>query len=230
MFDKKKILLMIFVLMSFVICAAFDASATEKKSVILIDPAHGGKDQGIELTNDIAEKDIALAVALSIKKELSSEKNIEVILTRDSDKTVDLAERKKIIEKVKPDFLISIHVNGGFGKNASGFEIYYPEYGENNINENKKTKDNTQQLKNKCQNDSLGMAKIVQENLNVLFPRKGRGLRKADLPVIDGLAIPALTVEMSFATNAEDKKKLLTLKTQTDISKALAKSVKTFFR
>jgi N-acetylmuramoyl-L-alanine amidase len=74
------------------------------------------------------------------------------------------------------------------------------------------------------------MAKIVDDNFKILFPRKSRGLRKADLPVTDGLLIPALVVEMNFATNPEDKKKMLSLKTQTDISKALAKSVKTFFR
>ena len=96
--------------------------------------------------------------------------------------------------------------------------------------EKKTAKDDKLQLKNKCQNDSLKMAKIVQENLNALFPRKGRGLRKADLPVADGLLVPALAVEMSFATNSEDKKKLLSLKTQTEISKTLAKSIKTFFR
>ena len=230
MFDKKKILLILCVLISFFICVTVVMSATGKKRVIVIDPAHGGKEQGIKLTNDVAEKDITLAVALSMKKELSGEKNLEVILTRDSDKTIDLEDREKSIEKIKPDFVISLHVNGGFGKNASGFELYYPEYSENKIKEKKTIKDETRQLKNKCQNDSLTMAKNIQKNLNILFPRKGRGLRRADLPVIDGLLIPALAVEMNFATNAEDKKKMLSLKTQTDISKALVKSVKTFFR
>ena len=231
MFDKKKILLMFILLMFFLICSTFELSATGKKHVILIAPAHGGQDQGIKLTNNIAEKDITLAVALFMKKELSRDNNLEVILTRDSDKAVDPEDLRKNIGKIKPDFLISLHVNGGFGKNASGFELYYPECDESIIIKGKKkVKDDTRQLKNKCQNDSLGMAKIVQENLTVLFPRKGRGLRKADLPVIDELLVPALVVEMSFATNSEDKKKLLSLKTQTDISKALAKSVKTFYR
>jgi N-acetylmuramoyl-L-alanine amidase len=230
MFDKKKILLMFCILISFFICTTSNLYATGKKSIIIIDPAHGGKDQGIKLTNDVAEKDITLAVALSIKKELSSEKNMEIILTRDSDKTVDSEERKKNIEKIKPDFFISLHVNAGFGKNASGFELYYPEYYENNVKEKKTAKDEKSQVQNKCQNDSLKMAKIVQENLNILFPRKGRGLRKADFPVVEGVLVPALAVEMSFATNSEDKKKLLSIKTQTDISKAMAKSIKTFFR
>ena len=230
MFDKKKILLMFCILASFFICTTFNLYATGKKHIILIDPAHGGKDQGIKLTNDVAEIDITLAVSLSMKKELSGEKNMEIILTRDSDKTVDAEERRKNIEKIKPDFFISLHVNAGFGKNASGFELYYPVFDENDVKEKKTVKNEKSQVQNKCQNDSLKMAKIVQENLNILFPRKGRGLRKADFPVIEGVIVPALAVEMSFATNSEDKKRLLSIKTQTDISKAMAKSIKTFFR
>lgn len=230
MFNKKNILLIFGILVCFLFCVALNLSAAGKKYVILIDPAHGGKDQGIKLTSDVYEKDITLAVALSIKKELLKESNLEVVLTRDSDKTVTEEDRKTNIEKIKPDFLLSLHVNGGFGKNASGFELYYQGLSENIIKGKKTAKDDKLQIKNKCQNDSLTMAKIVQENMNTLFPRKNRGLRKADLLVTDGLLVPALVVEMGFATNSEDKSKLLSSKTQTEISKSLAKSIKTFYR
>jgi N-acetylmuramoyl-L-alanine amidase len=231
MTNKKKVLFYLSIIaMAFLFCGISDIVAAEKKVVIIIDPAHGGKDKGVKLNDDVAEKDITLAIALSLKKELAREKNIEIILTRDADKTVDLEERKEIIEKIKPDFFLSLHVNGGFGKNASGFEIYYPEFNEDMKTERKTVKDDKAKLQNKCQNSTLKMAKIVQENLNVLFPRKGRGLRKADLPVTEGVLVPALAVEMSFATNSDEKKKLLSSNTQMDISKSLAKSIKTFFR
>jgi len=216
------------ILMSLLIFTSGDLSAAGKKKIILIDPAHGGKEQGIKLNKDVSEKDITLRVALSIKQLLAKENNLEVFLTRDSDKTVDLEDRKDSVKKIKPDILLSLHVNGGFGKEASGFELYYPEFGEEAVKEKKAAKDNTSALKNKCQNESLRMAKIIQGNMNALFPRKGRGLRKADLPVTDGLLVPAVSVEMGFATNPEDKKKLLSVNTQTEIAKALAKSIKSF--
>src|SRR5208283_855909 len=230
MFNKKNLLLIIGIFVCFLFCAACELSAMEKKHIILIDPAHGGEDQSIKLTNDVYEKDITLAIARFIKRELSKESNLEVVLTRDSDKTVTEEDRKKSIGKIKPDFFLSLHVNGGFGRNASGFELYYQGLSEDIIKGKKTAKDDKLQVKNKCQNDSVAMAKIIQENLNTLFPRKGRGLRKADLPVTDGLLVPALVVEMGFATNSEDKSKLLNLKTQAEISKSLAKSIKTFFR
>jgi N-acetylmuramoyl-L-alanine amidase len=37
-------------------------------------------------------------------------------------------------------------------------------------------------------------------------------------------------VEIGFATNSEDKKKLLSPNTQVEIAQALAKSIKSFFR
>ena len=216
--------------MPLLFCIFFEASAAEKKMIILLDPAHGGKDKGLTLNSDVSEKDITLAVALAIQKELSAENKMQVVLTRNQDKMVDLEDRREVIEKIKPDFLMSLHVNGGFGKEAAGFEIYYPECNEKTTTDKKTSKAERPNLQNRCQSDSLKMAKIVQENMSNLFPRKGRGLRKADLPVTDGFQIPALSVEMGFATTAEDKKKLLAAKTQMEIAKALAKSIKTFSR
>ncbi|MBN1471336.1 MAG: N-acetylmuramoyl-L-alanine amidase [Syntrophaceae bacterium] len=231
MFNKRKVLLYLGIaVMAFIVSGMSDIVAAEKKRVIVIDAGHGGKDRGVQLNDKIAEKDITLAIALFIQQELAKEKNIDVVLTRNSDKQIDLEDRRKMIEKIKPDFLISLHVNAGFGKNASGFEIYYPALpdminGEKNDAKNEKSK-----LQNKLQNDSLKMAKILQDALNALFPRKGRGLRKADLPLTEGLNVSALSLEMSFATNAEEQKKLLSAKTQEDIAKALAKGIKHFFR
>jgi N-acetylmuramoyl-L-alanine amidase len=151
-------------------------------------------------------------------------------LTRDSDKEVSLEDRKKNIAKIKPDFVISLHTNAGFGKNATGFELYYQEFNKEIKKEKKTAKGDARQEKNKYLNDSVRLARIIQENLNTLFPRKGRGMRRADLPIIEGLLVPAVAVEMGFATNPEDKKKLLSLNTQTEIAKALAKSIKSFYR
>jgi len=231
MFDIKKILPMLGILMlAFLICGIMDLSAAEKKHIIVIDPAHGGQDKGIALTDKVAEKDITLAVAQALRKELVKENNLEVVLTRDSDKEVSLEDRKKNIAKIKPDFVLSLHTNAGFAKSAAGFELYYQELNKDLIKEKKTAKGDVRQEKNKYLNDSVRLARIIQENLNTLFPRKSRGLRRADLPVIEDLFVPAVSVEMSFATNPEDKKKLLSTNTQTEIAKALAKSIKSFYR
>src|SRR4030042_6223338 len=118
---KKMFLLGILVIVVFT-GGANSLSAAGEKYLIVIDPAHGGKDTGVKIKDKVYEKDITLAIALALQKELVKEGNIQVILTRDSDIDISLEERKKMVEKINPGFLLSLHINSGFGKKASGFE------------------------------------------------------------------------------------------------------------
>ena len=86
-------------------------SAGKTKFIVVIDAGHGGKDSGA-VENQVAEKDVNLAVALKlgnlIKKNL---KNTEVIYTRETDKFVSLQGRANIANKAQADLFISIHCN-----------------------------------------------------------------------------------------------------------------------
>jgi len=50
------------------------------------------------------------------------------------------------------------------------------------------------------------------------------------VPVLEGLHLPALVVEIGFASNSDDRKKLLSAKTQKGIARALSRSIKLFYR
>jgi N-acetylmuramoyl-L-alanine amidase len=225
---KKKLIAGGFMTLIFILSIVLIAGAADKRHIVIIDPAHGGGDSGVKVNDKLGEKDITLAIALALQKEMAQNKNIDVVLTRDSDKTVSLEDRKKEINRLKPDIMISIHVNAGFDKNATGFEVYYP--GLKNM-ENKKslTKSSVNDAKNKYLNDSVRLAQIIQKNLDTLFPRKSRGIREANQAILEGLAVPSLVVEVGFATNTEEKKKLISPDTQSDIAKALAKSITSYF-
>lgn len=225
---KKSLICSIFALI-FVIMLSFNVSAAEKKHLVVIDPAHGGQDAGVKLADKTSEKEITLAIALAIQKELVVENNIEVILTRNSDTNFNLDERKDSILKIKPDLFLSLHINAGFGKEANGFELYYPGFKETQ-EDAKAVKNSPKNQKNKHLSDSVRLANFIQRNLDALFPRKGRGLREADVPIMEGMTIPALVVEMGFSTNPAEKKKLLSETTQKEIAKALAKSIILFYR
>jgi N-acetylmuramoyl-L-alanine amidase len=62
-----------------------------------------------------------------------------------------------------------------------------------------------------------------------VFPRKGRGLRDAPMPILNGLTLAAVVLEMGFATNADDRKKVIDEKTQQAIVEVLSKSIREFF-
>lgn len=206
----------------------FSIHAQTAKHLVIIDPAHGGEDTGSIGVDEVAEKDLTLAIALALQKELARESNLEVVLTRTSDKTLSLDERKKNIMKIKPAMVLSLHINAGFGKNASGFELYYP--GFKDVPALKKgAKGAARSAENQYMNDTVKLARLVRKNLYGLFPRKDRGLREAGVPLAEGISVPVLVVELGFATNPQEKKKLASGKTQTEIGRALAKSIKSFF-
>ncbi len=230
MFYKKKIVLILGALLIAVIGFGFiDLSAAEKKYAVVIDPAHGGDDPGVKITDKIGEKDVTLAIALALQKELNRESNFEIVLTRDSDKSVNIGDRRKNISRIKPDIFLSLHINSGFGKHANGFELYYPGFKEFGDRQ-KQNKGESKGTGNKYLNDSVRLAQIIQKNMDTLFPRKGRGLREADLPILEGMTIPAAVVEIGFASNPAEKKKLLSANSQAEIAKTLARSINQLFR
>ena len=89
---------------------------------VFIDPAHGGKDTGAT-AHGLLEKDIVLAVSLSVKKRLEAEYNgVQVLLSRSADVFPTLMERTEAANKAGADILVSVHCNAGGG--AGGFESY----------------------------------------------------------------------------------------------------------
>lgn len=206
----------------------FSIHAQIAKHIVVIDPAHGGEETGSIGIDKVAEKNLTLAIALALQKELARESNMEVFLTRDSDKTLSLDERKKNIMNINPAMVLSLHINAGFGKTSSGFELYYPGFKNVNL-PLKGDKGAVIGAENQHLNNTVKLARLVQKNLDGLFPRKNRGLREAGVPLAEGLSVPVLVVELGFATNPDDKKKLASDKTQEEIARALAKSIKSFF-
>jgi N-acetylmuramoyl-L-alanine amidase len=226
----KKILLISALLGASFFWSAINLFAAGDVYTIIIDPAHGGIDTGVKVTDKINEKDITLAIALDLQNELSRESNVKVILTRDSNTDMSSDEKiNKIVRENKPDFFISIHINNGFGKHASGYELYYPGFGKDTAGGKKEIKDLSNEKINQI-NKSVRMSQLLQRNLDSIFARKGRGLREADNPQLEGLSVPALIVEIGFASNSDDRKRILSEKTQKEIAQALAKSIKSFYR
>ena len=133
------------------------------------------------------------------------------------------------ILQAKPALVLSLHVNAGFNKSSSGFELYYPGFASGGTVNGKNSNKATDDAEKKYLNDTVKLARLIQKNLDNLFLRKGRGLREAPVPLAEGLKIPVLVVELGFVTNADDKKKLVSARTQKEIAGALAASIRTFF-
>ena len=79
---------------------------------IVLDPGHGGAQSGARAADGLAESDVALAIALRVRKALARTlPEPRVILTRERDKFVSLPERTAIANALGADLFVSIHLN-----------------------------------------------------------------------------------------------------------------------
>lgn len=81
---------------------------------IVLDPGHGGSQLGAYYTwDDVTyyEKDINLRIATYIKLLLSQYKDINVLMTRESDKDMELSDRSRFARENLADVMISVHNN-----------------------------------------------------------------------------------------------------------------------
>ena len=99
------------------------ASLTNAFDTVVIDPGHGGMDEGTAWYH-VKEKDTALAVALRLEK-LLQERGINCVLTRSTDTYISLDDRVKVANQRPDSLLVSIHFNGSPVASNAGFSTYY---------------------------------------------------------------------------------------------------------
>ena len=93
---------------------------------IVIDPGHGGHDTGTIGPGGLQEKDLVLDVARRLRSYIKHRyPDIEVLLTRDSDRFIALEERTAIANSRHADLFISVHANAAPSKAASGVETFF---------------------------------------------------------------------------------------------------------
>lgn len=104
------------------------AKAAGKEVVIVIDPGHGGSNEGAQI-NGMFEKDITMVTALAMKEELEKYEGVKVYLTRDADIDLTLAQRAQIAADLQADFLYCLHYNMSAPHNLFGSEVWIPSAG-----------------------------------------------------------------------------------------------------
>jgi N-acetylmuramoyl-L-alanine amidase len=95
------------------------ATAQQPRTVILVDPAHGGPDTGAHLPNNVLEKDLTLSFSTAVRALLTAS-GVIVISTRDGDPTVVFTtdQRAEIANHARPTACLILHAT------ASGHGIH----------------------------------------------------------------------------------------------------------
>lgn len=92
--------------------------------VVAIDAGHGGQDPGAHGLNGTREKDVTLAIARELARQVNATPGLRAYLTRDSDVFIPLNLRARRATANKADIFLSIHADAAENRGARGSSVY----------------------------------------------------------------------------------------------------------
>jgi N-acetylmuramoyl-L-alanine amidase len=201
------------------------ASGRSAAYTIVIDPGHGGDATGAKGPNGIREAEVALSLALRVRKALArSLPFARIVMTRERDVDVTLEARSALANALDADLFVSIHLNasessqdkGGVSTyvldsttDAAALRLAAQENGTDEAGVSalqlvlaslyrKDQVDHSRGLAEDVQSALLRSGRKVYPDLN------DRGVKRALFYVLVGARMPAILVEASFITRPEE--------------------------
>jgi N-acetylmuramoyl-L-alanine amidase len=96
----------------------------QRKIVVAIDAGHGGKDPGAHGPSGVREKNVSLAVARELAKQINADPGMRAVLIRDGDVFVPLKQRYMKARSAQADLFISIHADASPNDTATGASVF----------------------------------------------------------------------------------------------------------
>ncbi|MGB9456485.1 MAG: N-acetylmuramoyl-L-alanine amidase [Bryobacteraceae bacterium] len=218
-----------------------------KLNRVVIDPGHGGHDQGTAGAKGLLEKDLVLDIALRAGSLVEQRLRAEVIYTRSTDVFVPLESRTALANDKKADLFISIHANASSVPKVSGVETYYLNFTEAKdalavaARENASSTASISELHDLIQQitlhdkaeESKDLAASIQASLFGLYARhfpgdRDRGVRRAPFVVLIGATMPSVLAEIGFLSNPREEALLRKPEYRQKVAEALVRGVERY--
>jgi N-acetylmuramoyl-L-alanine amidase len=233
--------------------ATIVASKETKKPLIVIDAGHGGVDPGALATNGIYEKNITLATAKELKRQLEETGNYRVKMTRDTDVFIKLPDRVKIARSAGADMFISLHADTIARSNVMGSSVYTLSdkasdiesaklaERENavdtlvNVDVGKVDADVADILIDLVTRDTMNQSRVLADTVVSTFKSNGVHTlpitphRSAGFAVLKSPDIPSILIEMGYLSNKQEADQLANAQYRTKLAGAVAKVVDRYF-
>jgi N-acetylmuramoyl-L-alanine amidase len=97
---------------------------SHRELIIAIDAGHGGKDPGASGPSGVKEKNVTLATARELARQINAEPGMKAFLVRDDDTFVVLQDRYMRARKAQADLFISIHADAALNGQANGSSVF----------------------------------------------------------------------------------------------------------
>ncbi len=220
--------------------------------LVVIDAGHGGEDPGTIGVRGTKEKDVTLSIAKKLAKRLDREANIRIVLTRERDTLVALADRPRIPQlrgvDQSPDLFVSIHANSMPKKPSSirGVETYFLSVARTEQARRVAERENASlqfeevvrpedeeplqfiladlESTGNLQESRL-LASSIDRGVRTTLGRDSRGVKQGPFVVLVEAAMPAVLVEVGYLSNKDEEKLLRSSSYQAKIADALADAV-----
>ncbi len=224
-----------------------------RKFIIAIDPGHGGKDFGTTgKFLRILEKNLTLAYAKELAKELKKYPHYLPILLREKDSFLTKEQRRLKTKKLKADILISLHADFNLNPSLQGASIYTlseeallrekklinEQKNKNNILKNNQILNENKEIANilvdMVYNDTFNSSICLANKTKKSFYESQiktlpKSHRFSDFRVLKGVDIPAILVEIGYLSNKEEENLLSKSFYRKKIVNALSKGINNYF-
>jgi N-acetylmuramoyl-L-alanine amidase len=221
--------------------------------LIALDPGHGGHDPGALGIGGTQEKNVVIAVARELQRQLLAGGNYRVMLTRSADTYVPLRERVARAQDAKADLFLSIHADSHADASVRGASVYTLSEAATDreaaalaARENRevspvaglklddKPASVAQTLVAMTQRGTVNASNKFADSIVQTFGRNGvrllpRSHREAGFAVLTAPDIPATLVELGYLSNPQDEKLLTVRQHQMALARALRASVDAYF-
>lgn len=197
------------------------ATALPMKRTIVIDAGHGGHDPGARGQQGF-EKDVNLAAAQALRARLERSGRYKVVLTRDADVYIALADRVRVAQRAGADLFISLHSDSGPNPDVRGASVYTLSdkaslratrfvsrddwYMKASLTDDHSVRDILFDLTQRAtKNRSASFAQTLLGHIDGRAPLLRRSHRDAGFMVLLAPDVPAVLLEMGFVSNPEDE-------------------------
>lgn len=230
------------------------AKKAREKPLIVLDPGHGGIDNGATGVGGTLEKAIVLDFASLLKSKLEETGLYEVRLTREDDTFVSLSRRVEIGHELEADLFISIHADSvrRGRKFARGATVYtLSDKASDQLSEELAEVENMSDViagvelddeptdvtdilldlaRRETRSFSSYFAKTLVSELKSAVRLINNPHRSAGFRVLKAHDVPSVLVELGYLSNEHDEKLLVTEEWRERMANAMNEAIHGFFR
>jgi N-acetylmuramoyl-L-alanine amidase len=226
--------------------------APSRGITVALDPGHGGEDPGAIGRRGTYEKTVVLAIGRKLKKVLDSDRTMRVMLTRNDDFYVPLAERVKKARRVQADLFVSIHADAFREPSARGSSVFaLSEHGATSaaarwlaqkenaadliggVNLDIKDPVLARTLLDLSQtaqiSDSLKVGQEVLDGIGSHNALHRGTVEQAGFAVLKAPDIPSILIETAFISNPDEELKLRSPREQQRFAESIAEGIRRYF-